>query len=508
MPTPNEKLAASLAKLNTLQGGGRRVFRSAELSRVHRERLVRNGFMLEVMKGWLVSASPGTLPGDTTPWFSSFWEFCASYCSHRFGDAWHLSPEQSLLLHAQDGTVPTQAVVCSPKGTNNAIHLPFGTSLYDLNEKQMPPAADLMVWNGVRVFKSIAALIRVTESFFRHNPVEAGIALSSVKESSDLLRRLLAGGHSAVAGRLAGAFRHVNRTDIADDIIATMKAADYDAREINPFTPEQRVSILPSGTPPIVGRITALWHTMRGDVIELFPAASALPPDKDAYLRRIDEIYQSDAYHSLSIEGYRVTQGLIERVRAGDWNPDKLETDRKSTDALAARGYWQAFQQVKKAVAAIIAGANAGDVVRIGHRDWYRELFQPCVAAGLISVSALAGYRRDPVYIRGSRHLPPRSEAVVDAMTTLFDLLEQEHEPSVRAVLGHWLLGYIHPYFDGNGRMARFLMNAMLASGGFSWTVIRIEDRGAYLQSLEAASISQDIRPFARFLGKRVRPPL
>jgi Fic family protein len=35
----------------------------------------------------------------------------------------------------------------------------------------------------------------------------------------------------------------------------------------------------------------------------------------------------------------------------------------------------------------------------------------------------------------------------------------------------------VHPYPDGNGRMARFLMNPMLASGGYPWTVVRMEDR-------------------------------
>ena len=39
-------------------------------------------------------------------------------------------------------------------------------------------------------------------------------------------------------------------------------------------------------------------------------------------------------------------------------------------------------------------------------------------------------------------------------------------ETQTRAVLGHWLFGYIHPYPDGNGRVARFLTNALLASGG------------------------------------------
>ncbi|WP_317503891.1 Fic family protein [Idiomarina sp. HP20-50] len=36
---------------------------------------------------------------------------------------------------------------------------------------------------------------------------------------------------------------------------------------------------------------------------------------------------------------------------------------------------------------------------------------------------------------------------------------------------------YIHPYFDGNGRIGRFIMNLMLASGGYPWTVVPVERR-------------------------------
>jgi len=110
-----------------------------------------------------------------------------------------------------------------------------------------------------------------------------------------------------------------------------------------------------------------------------------------------------------------------------------------------------------------------------------------------------------PVYLRGSRYVPPRWEAVRDAMPAFFDLLEKEPEPSVRAVLGHWLFGYIHPYPDGNGRMARFLMNIMLASGGYPWTVIRIRDRKSYLSALDRASIEMDIHPFTTFVVRRVQ---
>ena len=58
MATPSERLAASLRVLQELQEGGRRVFQSGEISRVHRDRLVKSGFLQEVIRGWLISSSP------------------------------------------------------------------------------------------------------------------------------------------------------------------------------------------------------------------------------------------------------------------------------------------------------------------------------------------------------------------------------------------------------------------------------------------------------------------
>ena len=54
MAKPNELLATSLAELRGVtQNGTRSVVKSEELSRVHRERLQDNGFLEEIMKGWL-----------------------------------------------------------------------------------------------------------------------------------------------------------------------------------------------------------------------------------------------------------------------------------------------------------------------------------------------------------------------------------------------------------------------------------------------------------------------
>ena len=247
-----------------------------------------------------------------------------------------------------------------------------------------------------------------------------------------------------------------------------------------------------------------MWQDMRDEIIERFPKAPGLPEDTRAYLKRVEDAYVTDAYHSLSIEGYQVDRELIERVQSGVWNPKDDENDRQHRNALAARGYWQAYQVVRESIEKVLDGNDPGSVADDDHRTWYREMFAPSVAAGLLRPADLAGYRNGPVYLRSSMHVPPNQEAVRDAMPALFDLLREETEPSVRVVLGHYIFVYIHPYMDGNGRIGRFLMNVMLASGGYPWTVVPLEERDVYMAALEEVSVAQNIVPFTQLLARLV----
>ena len=185
-------------------------------------------------------------------------------------------------------------------------------------------------------------------------------------------------------------------------------------------------------------------------------------------------------------------------------NPDQIEADREHRNALAARGYWQAHQAVLESIKKVLFGDNAGTIFGDDHRDWYREMFAQSVVSGLLKPADLAGYRNRLVYIKGSMHVPPNREAVRDAMPALIELLQEETVPAVRVVLGHFIFVYIHPYMDGNGRLGRFLMNLMLASGGYLWTVVSLDVRDKYMAALEEARVRQNIIPFTELLASLV----
>ena len=502
MPKPHERLASALEALKGLQEGGLQGIPGPKLSRADREALLRAGFLKEVIRGWYIPRRPDEADGDSTAWYASMREFIADYAQERFGDRWHVNPEQSVLLRSGERTIPKQVQIWASEGTNQTVELLHGCSLFIYKAAKLLPSSPVQDCGRLRLVELSAALVAASPTLFVQHAMAAQIALGSLPDVSDLLRILLDGPHPSVAGRLAGGFRAIGRGALADEIVGALRSAGHGVNEVNPFE-KPFPTLLPGRRPesPYVQRLRLMWAEMRESVIAAFPKASGAPKDIDALLKDVEARYVTDAYHSLSIEGYRVTATLIEKIRDGNWNPDGDEKDRTTRDAMAARGYFETHNLVREDLIRVIKGENAGTVFRNALPRWYQALFSPSVQAGILKASDLAGYRNDQVFIRGALHVPLSKEAVRDCMPVLFELLEAEREPQVRAVLGHFLFVYIHPYMDGNGRLARFLMNLMLVPAGYVWTVIPVERRDEYMNALEQASSFANIAPLATFIA-------
>ena len=132
MATPANKLAEALEALRTLQEQGVVAIKSNSLTRVIRERLLANGFIKEVYKGVYMIKPPDEQPGDSTSWYHSFWKFASQILEEKYQNDWYISPEQSLLIHSGNYTIPTQLVIKSPKATNFSTELPYNTSLFHM----------------------------------------------------------------------------------------------------------------------------------------------------------------------------------------------------------------------------------------------------------------------------------------------------------------------------------------------------------------------------------------
>ena len=506
MATIQEKLAESLAVLKAYQDvhEDNLVIQGADtLGRTHTERLVNSGYLQMVMKGWYIPSSPGS-EGDSTVWYVSYWHFITAYLDKRFNGAWCLSPELSLYFHSGKTVIPKQLIVRCENGKNNILQLPFGTSLVDI-KASLPPEVIREPRYGVRLYSMEYALLMVGPDYYRRDALEARTCLSSLRDVSSIVLAAIDGGHTTRAGRVAGALRSIGREEMADELWRMMRQVGHTVTEENPF--EENVRIVTLAESPYASRIRLMWMQMRNVVIDTLQVQPA-QQDAASVLAMMDATYVKDSYNSLSIEGYKITEGLLERVQSGNWNPENDEEDKERRNALAARGYYQAYELLKQGVKDCFLGKAPAQLYVKGHQDWHFQLFEPCVRAGIVKATDLIGYRRHQVYIRNSMHTPLNPDAVLDAMSALSDLMMQEENALVRAVLGHFFFVYIHPYMDGNGRTARFVMNSQLVTAGYPWVVIPVERRQEYMAALEQASVEGNIEGFVRFIGRVVESQL
>lgn len=501
--TENQLLAEALDEVSKSAIGN--IVHSKNIKPKQQALLVKNGYLKTIIKGWYLFDADLTAQkaGESALWYESIWSFVGQYLSYRLNDNYWLSSEASLDIHTENNSMPGQIVVFvkTEHGTEDITQLPNNMSLLVTRTKTKPDG--LIEYNGVIIYPLEAALAKSTPSSFKNDPVSLQVALRDANFDK-LTDALLRTKNIASAGRIIGAYNALKMRAEGKKLETIMTGVFGSIKAKNPFVIAPIILGGVRKETPSARRVRILWQQMRQGIIDGFdqhvPKFDFFSRPLNETLAMINEIYVYDAYNSLSIEGYKVTPELIERVSKGDWSPDTIEQDKQVKDTLAARGYYDAFNSVKESLTEAHNKEDLNYLIDVGITQWYTSLFKPCVTAGLISELDLAGYRKGPIYIKRSMHVPPASEGLMNCMTALKECIDEEDSFPVKAILGHLLFVYIHPFIDGNGRTARFLMNFLFIIGGDNWVVIKQETRDRYMAVLESASVGKNIIPFVEFI--------
>jgi len=237
-------------------------------------------------------------------------------------------------------------------------------------------------------------------------------------------------------------------------------------------------------------QITAVTASVEAEAVRR-PIESLLSQARDA------KTY--DVYHSTSLEGYRIRYEDVSVLLGGA--PQGGSSEEEIRNRMAVLGYAHAFDNLLERLEVSQGLVQLTDTLVL---DLYVDLFQPSVEAGIVEPELLRGWRDSPVFIRNTHYVPPAAANLSELIVGFLGHLEKEGQAIARAVLAHLMLVNIHPFPDGNGRVARFLMNAVLLGGGFPWVTIEEGDRREYFKVLKAAQLDEDAGPFAEFILARV----
>jgi Fic family protein len=131
---------------------------------------------------------------------------------------------------------------------------------------------------------------------------------------------------------------------------------------------------------------------------------------------------------------------------------------------------------------------------------WHKKLFK-------FTKKDVAGkIRTYPVYISGSRHIPPSSvelDLLIMEFFEWYDKNKDKMHPVHLAAIVHFRFVSIHPFGDGNGRITRLFMNYVLSKNGYPMFIIEYKNRKSYYNSLEMSNVKNDENIFTLWFFKR-----
>lgn len=148
------------------------------------------------------------------------------------------------------------------------------------------------------------------------------------------------------SGRIIGALQRLGRDTEAQLIYTALERLFTNITITDPFEKHVNTFGINLAKSPYASRVKLLWRENRNIIEDIF--GTLQPIEYTQLITNVEENYKKDAYNSLSIEGYKVSDELIEKISSGHWSPEKNLQDVNSKNALAAKGYYLTFEEVLK----------------------------------------------------------------------------------------------------------------------------------------------------------------
>lgn len=193
-------------------------------------------------------------------------------------------------------------------------------------------------------------------------------------------------------------------------------------------------------------------------------------------VRKLEEQFSIEmTYNSNAIEGNKLTLRETELVL----NQGITIKGKSLKDHLEAKNHYEAIEFLY-------------ELVKTDRRQTLSENTLRSLQSLLVkgTEKSAGTYRTGNVIITGAKHSPPDAHEIPHLMRSFVVWLgshQDKYHPIEFAALAHHKLAHIHPFFDGNGRTARMLMNLILFQRGYPLVIILKNDRKKYYEALSKA---------------------
>ena len=162
-------------------------------------------------------------------------------------------------------------------------------------------------------------------------------------------------------------------------------------------------------------------------------------------------------------------------------------------DHLEAIGHAEAFNE-------LLNLAKSGNITESAIKNLHKLFYEK------IDSDNAGNYRKKSIIVTGSDVKFPKPDEIESKMQEFINKIpemKQKMHPVQLAAMLHIIFVNIHPFIDGNGRLARLLMNLTLLQAGYNITIIPPIVRADYIRALQESN-HNNFEPFINFISEMV----